>query len=249
MTDNVNTERVALVTGGTRGIGRAIVERLARTGWKIAFTYAGSKAAASEIVADLKNEGFQCRADQADVRDLARAQELLADIEENFGPVRLLVNNAGIKKDGALFRMKSEAWQDVIDTNLGGTFNYTRCVIQPMMKRRGGTIVNMVSISGIVGVPGQTNYSASKAAVIGLTKALAKEVARFGVRVNAVAPGLVETDMTRDMPEPARKKLLAQVPVGKMGTPEQIAELVSFLAEQEDSYITGQVIPIDGGMV
>lgn len=240
--------RVALVTGGSRGIGRAVVTRLAHSGWSVAFTYAGSKEASQQLVSELREKGANCRADQADVRDFERAQQLSEEISSDLGPVGLLVNNAGIKKDQALFGMTLKAWQEVIDTNLGGTFNYCRAVVPSMMKRRSGVIVNVVSVSGIVGLPGQVNYSASKAGVIGLTRSLAREVARFGLRINAVAPGLIETDMTRDMPEKALKRLLEQIPARSMGTADQVAQVVEFLAGDGAAYITGQVLPIDGGM-
>ncbi|HYK91557.1 MAG TPA: SDR family NAD(P)-dependent oxidoreductase, partial [Acidobacteriota bacterium] len=187
--------KVALVTGGSRGIGRSIVEELTNSGWQVGFTYSSNEDAANGLVTQLQHAGLVAAAYKADVRDYQRASEIVALVERDFGPISLLVNNAGIKRDSALFRMDPEKWKEVIDTNLGGTFNYSRNVVLGMIKRGTGVIINIVSVSGIIGLAGQTNYSASKAGVIGFTRALAKEVARFQIRVNAVAPGFIETDM------------------------------------------------------
>ncbi len=241
--------RVALVTGGSRGIGKAIVEELARSGWKVGFTYVTSVEAADRIVSTLKDEGFSAVAYQADVRDFERAGEVVKQVESALGPIGLLVNNAGIKKDSSLLRMNTEKWREVIETNLGGTFNYSRNVAMGMVKRGSGAIINIVSVSGIVGLAGQTNYSASKAGIIGFTKALAKELARFGVRVNAVAPGFIETEMISDIPETARKSMFAQIPMGTPGSAGHVAKVVVFLAGEGAGYITGQVLPVDGGIV
>jgi 3-oxoacyl-[acyl-carrier protein] reductase len=241
--------RVALVTGGSRGIGKAIVEELARLGWKVAFTYGSNAEAAERVVSVLLGEGLTAAAYQADVRNFERASEVVKQVEGSLGPIHLLVNNAGIKKDSLLLRMDPEKWRDVIETNLGGTFNYSRNVAMGMVKRGSGVIINIVSVSGILGLAGQTNYSASKAGIIGFTKALAKELARFSVRVNAVAPGFIETDMISDIPEAARKNMFAQIPMGTPGSPEHIAKVVAFLAGEGAGYITGQVLPVDGGMV
>ncbi len=231
---------VALVTGGSRGIGRAIVEEFAAKGYKVAFTYAGNRAAA-ESLADV------AIAFQADARDFSCAEQVIADVQSGLGPIGVLVNNAGIKRDGALHNMDPAAWREVIDTNLTGTFNYTRAVMKHMI-RHGGSVVNITSVSGIIGMAGQTNYSASKAGVIGFTKALAREVARFGVRVNAVAPGFIDTDMTASIDDNARKKLYAQIPLGKTGTASQVARAVLYLASEDAGYITGQVLTMDGGL-
>jgi 3-oxoacyl-[acyl-carrier protein] reductase len=241
--------RVALVTGGSRGIGRAIVEELAHGNWNVGFTYSSSEEAANSVVAELRQQNFVVAAYKADVREFSRAAEIVAQVERDFGPVDLLVNNAGIKRDSALFRMSPDNWKEVIDTNLGGTFNYSKNVLLGMMKRKSGVIINIVSVSGVMGLAGQTNYSASKAGVIGFTKALAKEVARFQIRVNAVAPGFIETDMLSDMPEAARKSMFAQIPLGSPGSPKQVAQVVAFLAGEGSGYITGQVLPVDGGMI
>jgi 3-oxoacyl-[acyl-carrier protein] reductase len=231
---------VALVTGGSRGIGRAIVEELAAKGYQVAFTYAGNRSAAESL------EGV-AKAYQADARDFACAEAVVADVQSALGSIDILVNNAGIKRDGALHNMDPAAWREVIDTNLTGTFNYSRAVMKYLI-RRGGSVINITSVSGIIGMAGQTNYSASKAGVIGFTKALAREVARFGVRVNAVAPGFIDTDMTASIDDNARKKLYAQIPLGKTGTAVQVARAVLYLASEDASYITGQVLTMDGGL-
>lgn len=237
------------MTGGSRGIGKAVVQELARSGWKVGFTYASNVEAATLLTAELRGEGRIVESWLADARDYKRATEVAAETETSLGPISLLVNNAGIKRDGPLVRMDPEKWKDVIDTNLGGTFNYTRSVLFGMIKRGSGSVINIVSVSGIVGLAGQTNYSASKAGIIGFTKALSREVARFNVRVNAVAPGFIETDMLADLPETVRKGMATQIPMGSPGTPEQVARVVLFLAGDSASYVTGQVLPVDGGMV
>jgi len=231
---------VALVTGGSRGLGRAIVEEFAAAGYRVAFTYAGNRAAA-ESLANLATSY------QADARDFARAEQVVADVQKLLGPIDVLVNNAGIKRDSALHNMDPSAWQEVIDTNLTGVFNYSRALMKSLI-RRSGSVINVTSVSGIIGMAGQTNYSASKAGIIGFTKALAREVARFGVRVNAVAPGFIDTDMTASIDENARKKLYSQIPLGKTGTPKQVARAVLYLASEDAAYITGQVLTMDGGL-
>lgn len=239
--------RVALVTGGSRGIGRAIVEEFSNAGYAVAFTFASSAANAQELVDCLRSREAAVIAYQADVRDFARAQEVVSQAQQELGPIAVLVNNAGIKRDGALSLMQLDAWHDVIDTNLNGTFNYCRAVMRDFM-RRGGSVINVASVGGQTGVAGQVNYCASKAGVIGLTRALAREVARFGVRVNAVAPGYIDTEMTGSMDENARKKLLAQVPLGKPGSARDVARIVLFLAGDGAAYVTGQVWTMDGGL-
>jgi 3-oxoacyl-[acyl-carrier protein] reductase len=231
---------VVLVTGGSRGIGRAIVEEFAAEGHRVAFTYAGNVEAARAL------EGVAAGY-QADVRDFGRAQQVVKDVEAALGPVQVLVNNAGIRKDSALYNMDPAAWRDVLDTNLTGVFNYTRVLIKDFLRRQ-GCVINVTSVSGIMGMSGQTNYSASKAGVIGFTKALAREVARFGVRVNAIAPGFIETDMTSSMDENTRKKLYSQIPLGQPGTAKQVARAAVYLASGDAAYITGQVLTMDGGL-
>jgi len=237
-----------LVTGGSRGIGKAIVEEFAAAGHPVAFTYSASQNAATALVEQIASQGGRARAYHADVRDFGRAATVVCEAEQDLGPLAVLVNNAGIRRDMALHNMTAETWKDVIDTNLTGTFNYCQIAIRGLI-RRGGAIVNITSVSGISGLAGQTNYSASKAGVIGFTKALAKEVARFGVRVNAIAPGFIESDMTASIDENTRKKLYAQIPLGKPGVPRDVAKMTYYLASQEASYITGQVYTIDGGLV
>lgn len=236
--------KVALVTGGGRGIGRAIVEQFSAAGYSVVFTYSSNASAANELVEKL---GSTVTAVQANVRDFERAQQVAAETIAKYGPISVLVNNAGIRNDVSLLKMDPAVWRDVIDTNLTGTFNYSRAVVGGML-RTGGAVVNVTSVSGVIGMAGQTNYSASKAGVIGLTKALAKEVARFGIRVNAVAPGFIDTDMTASIDENTRKKLYSQIPSGQAGTAEDVARLVLFLAGDESKYVTGQVWNIDGGL-
>lgn len=234
----------ALVTGGSRGIGRSIVEALHAAGYKVAFTYASNPDAAAELQTKL---GENALAFQADVKDFDRAVEVIEAAKTALGPITVLVNNAGIRKDVSLARMTQDQWRDVIDTNLTGVFNYSRNVIGGMM-RTGGSIVNVTSVSGVIGMAGQANYSASKAGVIGFTRALAKEVARFEVRVNAIAPGFIDTDMTSSMDEATRKKLYAGIPAGRAGTAEEVAKLALYLASPDSAYVTGQVWNMDGGL-
>jgi len=232
-------QKVALITGGSRGIGQSIVQEFSAAGYSVAYTYASHKGTGEESGA---------LAFQADVKDFARAAEVVAEIKAKLGtPVTVLINNAGIRKDAPLMRMDLAAWQDVIDTNLTGTFNYARAVVGDMI-RNGGSIINVTSVSGSIGLAGQTNYSASKAGVIGFTKALAKEVVRFGVRVNAIAPGFIETDMTSSIDEATRKKLYATIPMGKAGSAQEVAKLALYLASDDAQYVTGQVWNMDGGL-
>jgi 3-oxoacyl-[acyl-carrier protein] reductase len=237
---------VALITGGSRGIGRALVQEFSTAGYGVAFTYASNENAANSLVQFVRAQGSGALAFQADVRDYGRADEVVSAVREQLGPITALVNNAGIKRDGAFMTMSPADWLDVIDTNLTGAFNYTRVLVRDFIKR-GGAIINITSVSGEVGMPGQTNYSASKAGIIGFTKALAKEVARFGVRVNAIAPGFIDTDMTNTIDEQLRKKLYAQIPMGRAGCPRDVARLAVFLAGDTGAYVTGQVWSVDGG--
>ena len=237
------SDKVAIVTGGTRGIGRAIVEALSADGARVVLTYASNSALADEIA-----DGENIFAFKADVADSARAAEVVKEVRASLGRIDILVNNAGITRDKLLVRMSEADWDAVLDTNLKGLYNFTRPVSIAMLKQRSGTILNVSSISGLVGLQGQTNYSASKAGMIGFTKALAKELARAGITVNALALGLIETDMTREMAEEYRQKALEQIPLGRYGQPSEVARIAKFLVSEEAAYITGQVIQIDGGL-
>jgi 3-oxoacyl-[acyl-carrier protein] reductase len=238
--------QVALVTGGSRGIGLAIARALAAGGARVAVV-ARDQARAQAAADQLPGEGH--RGFAADVGDAQSVAELIRTVEEELGGLDVLVNNAGVTRDNVLMRIKDEDWDAVLDTNLRGAFNAIRAASRGMMKRRAGRIINISSVVGITGNKGQANYAASKAGLIGLTKSVAKELASRGVLVNAVAPGYIETDMTADLPDAARDALMGQIAVGRLGQPEDIASVVRFLAGPGASYITGQVLVVDGGMV
>ena len=241
--------KIALVTGASRGIGRAIAIELAKEGATVAINYAGNKTAAEEVQNIITDMGGKAMIIQADVSDENSAMNMVEEVIKEFGGIDILVNNAGITRDGLFIRMKEDDWNAVINTNLTGIFNCTKVAAKYMMKKRSGKIINMSSVSGIMGNAGQTNYAAAKAGVIGFTKSLAREMASRGITVNAVAPGFIATDMTAAMPEKAQEHVLASIPLGKMGEPKDIANAVLFLASDKASYITGQVIHVDGGMV
>jgi 3-oxoacyl-[acyl-carrier protein] reductase len=238
--------QVALVTGGSRGIGLAIAEELANAGAKIAVV-ARDEARAQAAAEGLPGEGH--RGYGCDVADPEAVNALVKRVEEELGSLDVLVNNAGVTRDNVLMRLKDDDWNAVIDTNLRGAFNTIRAASRGMMKRRAGRVINITSVVGITGNKGQSNYAASKAGVIGLTKAVAKELASRGVLVNAVAPGYIETDMTADLPDAARDALMGQIALGRLGRPQDIAPAVRFLAGPGAQYITGQVLVVDGGMV
>jgi 3-oxoacyl-[acyl-carrier protein] reductase len=238
---------VALVTGGSRGIGRAIVEEFAAAGYAVGFTYLSNRELADSLACTLRKEGRFAAAYQADVRSYARALEVVRQVQEEAGAITALINNAGIRHDGPLWSMEPSAWQEVIDTNLGGTFHYCRAVIGDLIKR-GGSVINVASVSGLSGVAGQTNYGASKAGIVALTRSLAKETARFAVRVNAIAPGFIDTDMTASIDAETRKKLYSQIPVRRPGTAREVARLALYLASDDAAYVTGQVWSVDGGL-
>jgi 3-oxoacyl-[acyl-carrier protein] reductase len=239
----------ALVTGGSRGIGRAIGLRLATQGADVAFTYKGNAAAAAATTADIEALGRRALAIQADASDGDAAEGVVKAVLEAFGSVDILVNNAGITRDDLIMRMSAEAWRSVLETNLFGAFWMTKAVTRPMLKARGGRIINITSVSGQAGQTGQANYSAAKAGLIGLTKASARELASRTITVNAVAPGFVLTELTQDLPEALQAEITARTPLGRFGTTEEIANAVAFLASDEAAYITGQVLAVDGGLV
>ncbi len=241
--------KVALVTGASRGIGRAVALKLAEAGADIAVNYAGSEQKAEEVVRLINENGGNAVSFQCDVASSEQVSAMIKEVIETFGRLDILVNNAGVTKDTLLMRMKEDDWDKVINTNLKGVFNTTKAVTRQMMKQRSGRIINMASVVGIIGNAGQANYVASKAGVIGLTKSSARELAARNITVNAVAPGFIETDMTDTLPEDVQQEMLRQIPLGKMGTPEDVAMVVRFLAGEESRYMTGQVLSVDGGMV
>ena len=240
--------RTAIVTGGSRGIGRAIVRELASRGSNVAFNFVKNREMADEIVAEIEKEGGRALGCQADVTDFASAEAMVKSVKTEFGSVDYLVNNAGVTRDKLIMMMSQEDWDAVIDTNLKGAFNITRHAVSLMVRQRRGSILNIASISGIVGMAGQTNYSASKAGLIGFTKALAKEVGRRSITVNALALGLIETDMTATLPDEYKQKMLEQIPLGRYGTVEEVARVAAFLLSDDARYITGQVLQADGGL-
>ncbi|NLF07844.1 MAG: SDR family oxidoreductase [Pirellulaceae bacterium] len=240
--------KTAIVTGGSRGIGRACVARLASEGARVAFIYNSNQQAAETLVEELRGSPGEVRALQADVRDLRRAHELVDALFEEWEKIDVLVNSAGIVKDGLLGAMTADQWRDVIETNLGGTFNYCHAVTQPMMMARRGSIVNLSSTAAEFASRGQVNYAASKGGINGLTRALAKELAPRNVRVNAIAPGMIETDMSQVVRGIAGDQIKKMIPIKRIGKPEEIAAVAAFLGADESSYLTGQVIRVDGGL-
>ena len=239
----------ALVTGASRGIGREVALELARQGADVAVNYAGSEAKAHEVVREIQALGRESFAIQCDVADSESVTAMFKEVVGQFGRIDILVNNAGIKKDNLLMRMKEDEWDSVIATNLKGVFLCTKAVTRQMMKQRSGRIINMASIVGVIGNAGQANYVAAKAGVIGLTKSTAKELASRGITVNAIAPGFISTDMTDKLTEDMQKEMLAQIPLARFGSPEDIAGVAAFLASDASGYMTGQTLHIDGGMV
>ena len=244
-----NKKKVAVVTGASRGIGRAIALELASRGATVVINYNGSEERAREVQKEIEEKGGEAEIRQWNVADYKACEGAVKDIVKTHGSIDILVNNAGITKDGLLMKMSEEDFDKVLDTNLKGTFHTIRAALRQMIRQRSGRIINMASVVGVSGNAGQANYAASKAGVIGLTKTAAREVASRGITVNAVAPGFIETDMTEVLPEKIKEASAAQIPLGKFGKAEDVANAVAFLASEDAGYITGQVLHVDGGMV
>jgi 3-oxoacyl-[acyl-carrier protein] reductase len=241
--------KVALVTGGSRGIGRAIALELARLGYDLVVQYRSSEAQAEELAAAVRNLGREAMLVCGDVSSYGETQAIAAQVLARWPEIGLVVNNAGITRDSPLVMMSEADWSEVINTNLSGVFNVSRAFIYQMIRQRKGAIVNISSVAGLTGVAGQTNYCAAKAGIIGFSRALAKEVARYGITVNCIAPGYIETDMIAGMPADKRKAAVGRIPLGRCGSVEDVAGLVGFLSSEQASYITGQVYSVDGGLV
>nr|WP_277998260.1 3-oxoacyl-[acyl-carrier-protein] reductase [Zhaonella formicivorans] len=242
-------DQVAIVTGGSRGIGKAICLALAQAGVKVVLNYNGSSRAAEEVMKSIAGFGGAALSVQGNVAKPETAERLVKAALEHFGRLDILVNNAGITRDNLLVRMKEEDWDAVFDVNLKGMFHCTKAALKPMMKQRSGRIINIASIIGLTGNAGQANYAAAKAAILGFTKSVAKEVGQRQILVNAIAPGFIVTDMTEDLPDALKTEMLQKIPLGRFGHPEDIAQVVVFLASPAASFITGQTIIVDGGMV
>lgn len=241
--------KVALVTGSGRGIGKAVALALAKDGFDVAVNYNGSEKNANQVCEEIKSMGRKAIAVKADVSDFAQVEHMVNDVVKEFGRIDVLVNNSGITKDTLVLRMSEKDFEDVVNVNLKGTFNATKAVFKIMMKQKCGSIINMSSVIGLVGNIGQANYAASKAGIIGLTKSTAKEFAQRNIRVNAVAPGFIQTEMTDVLSENVKENILNNIPLKAFGQVDDVANLVCFLASEKSKYITGQVINVDGGMV
>ena len=242
------SNKTAIVTGGTRGIGKAIVLELAKSGCNVAFNYSKSDDLANELVKEIEALGVKALAKKADVSDFESAKDMIKEVKDEFGQIDYLVNNAGITRDKLLALMKENDWDDVINVNLKSVYNFSKAVIMTMIKQKNGKILNITSVSGIAGVAGQANYSASKAGMIGFTKALAKEVGKAKINVNAIACGFIETDMTSELPEEYKKKMTDMTALKRFGTTDDVAKTAKFLLSDDANYVTGQVLSIDGGL-
>ncbi|MHC4307520.1 MAG: 3-oxoacyl-[acyl-carrier-protein] reductase [Planctomycetota bacterium] len=242
------SNKTAIVTGGTRGIGKAIVLELAKSGCNVAFNYSKSDDLANELVKEIEGLGVKAMAKKADVSDFESAKDMVKEVKDEFGQIDILVNNAGITRDKLLALMKEDDWDDVININLKSVYNFSKAVIMTMIKQKNGKILNITSVSGIAGVAGQVNYSASKAGMIGFTKALAKEVGKAKINVNSIACGFIETDMTSELPEEYKQKMIDMTALKRFGTTDDVAKTAKFLLSDDAKYITGQVLSIDGGL-
>ena len=240
--------KIALVTGAAKGIGRAIALELAKEGASVVVNYNGSREKAEAVAEEIRSLGSESSICQCDVADTGAVLAMIKEVTEQYGRLDILVNNAGITRDNLIMKMTEEDFDAVIQANLKGCFNTIKAVSRQMLKQRSGRIINITSVSGILGNAGQANYAASKAGVIGLTKTMARELASRGITVNAVAPGFVDTDMTQVLPESVKEAATAQIPLGRFGKPEDIAHMVTYLASEKAAYITGQIISVDGGM-
>jgi 3-oxoacyl-[acyl-carrier protein] reductase len=240
--------KTVIISGASRGIGRAIAVELAGEGANISFNYLKNTKYATDLESEIRNLGVNVKSFQVDIKEYIAVKSWVDETKELFGGIDIVINNAGVIKDRALALMETGDWQEVINTNLDGTFNLTRAAIVTLIKQKSGVVINITSVSGIMGVPRQTNYSASKAGIIGFTKALAKEVAPYNIRVNAVAPGFIETDMLKDLKDEYRNQILKQVPLGRLGRPSEVARAVKFLVSDDAGYITGHTLVMDGGI-